>query len=434
MKFDLGLRARFLVNPEKNKIKVHEDYFVGISGTQITSVQPYSDNLKLESKEFKELDVILPGLINGHTHLPMNAFRGIADDLSFQDWLFKKIFPLESKNVNPDMVRIGTWSAMAECIRFGVTTVCDMYYFEDTVADVVDQAGLRGLIGESIVDAPVPDSKTNLQNPWTILEKMAERYKGHDRIVPAIAPHAPYSNSDATYKRVVEFAESENLPIVTHVAETKAEVKEQLKKFKKTPVKRLFDAGIMDQRAIFAHCVHLTSKDIALIKKTKTGCVHNPESNMKLHVGVCPVGELLENGIAIGIGTDSAVSNNNLNLWGEMDMACKLQILTEEDGKALPAEKVLFMATLGGARALGLEKITGSIEVGKRADVIALSLDYPHMQPAYNLVSLLVYATTGLEVTTTICNGRVLMENQVIKTVDMEKLKRELVNFQKNLL
>src|SRR5437588_12904006 len=298
--------------------------------------------------------VVIPGLINGHTHVPMTLFRGIADDLDLQEWLTKYIFPAEAKNVTEDFVRAGTQLGLAEMIRGGTTTYCDMYYFEDAVADETQRAGVRGLLGETVIDFPVPDNKT-WADAMRYTDNFVRKWKGNALITPAIAPHAPYTVSEAHLREVKAFSDRTGAPIVTHVAETRKEVEDISHDHGARPVEYLSRIGFLGPRDIFAHTVHLTEGEITLLKENGVGSVHNPQSNMKLGSGLAPVPQLLRVGVAVGLGTDGAASNNDLDMWEEMDTAAKLHKVATFDPKVITAEEALAMATINGARALHMD-------------------------------------------------------------------------------
>ena len=419
-KFDIAVRCGHLLTMAPGQNTAVKDQLIGIVGTKIEWMgSPSSIEWTAEKTIDASRKIVMPGLINGHTHLPMSLFRGLADDLPFEEWLHKYILPLEGRLVSPEFVRVGTELAALECIQRGVTTVCDMYYFEDEIADVLDKAGLRALVGETVADFPQPDDKEKKGENYAILERMITKYGREGRIIPTVAPHAPYTCSDETLTQALTFARKHHIPITIHVSETKAEVAASLKQFDMSPVERLQKLGFGEyNRCIYAHCVHLSDKDIAILAKDKTGVVHNPESNMKLGSGTAPVRELLAKGVIMGIGTDGAASNNDLNLFGEMDTACKLQKLAHADNTAMTAIQALRMATEGGAQALGIDAYVGSLEPGKYADLIVVDTDSVNMQPLHNPASQLVYATTGTEVETVICHGKILMEEWNILTLN----------------
>jgi len=368
--------------------------------------------------------IIMPGLINGHTHIPMTLFRGLADDLDLNEWLTKYIFPAEAKNVTEDFVRVGTRLGLAEMIRGGTTTYCDMYYFEDAVADETAKAGVRGVLGETIIDFPVADNKT-YEEGLAYTQKYIEKWRGHALITPAIAPHAPYTVSEEHLKAARDLANRLRATIVIHVAETQKEVDDITRDHGASPVNYLARIGFLNDQVIAAHTIHLTDEEIALLKRLGVGAVHNPQSNMKLAAGVARVPQMLRADVALGLGTDGAASNNDLNMWEEMDTAAKLHKVTTGDPRVVSAREALEMATIRGARALHLERETGSLERGKRADVIIVDLDDLSQTPLYNVYSHLVYATKADDVRTVVIEGRVVMRDRRLLTLDEETIKRD---------
>jgi 5-methylthioadenosine/S-adenosylhomocysteine deaminase len=355
--------------------------------------------------------LITPGLINGHTHIPMVLFRGLADDLDLQEWLTKYIFPAEAKNVTEDFVRVGTRLGLAEMIRGGTTTYCDMYYFEDAIAEETSKAGVRGVLGETVIDFPVADNKTNAE-AMTYVEKFVSRWKGSDLIVPAIAPHAPYTVSEDHLKAARAFSDRTGAAIVTHISETKRELDDSIKAKGASPVAYLERIGFLSERVIAAHMVWPQGSDIEILKKRRVGVVHNPQSNMKLASGVAPIPKMMEQGVLLGLGTDGAASNNDLNMWEEMDTVAKLHKVFSGDPKVISAQQAFELATIRGAQALHLEKEIGSLEVGKRADLLLIERDSLNQIPLYNIYSDLVYATKASDVEGVIINGRVVMQNR----------------------
>jgi 5-methylthioadenosine/S-adenosylhomocysteine deaminase len=362
-------------------------------------------------------DVVMPGLINTHTHAPMVLYRGLADDLALMDWLQKYIFPAEAKTVSPEFVRAGTRLAALEMIRSGTTTYADMYYFEEEIARATRAAGLRGVLGQTIIQFPVPDARTPAEG-LARTEKFIREFAHDDLIVPAVAPHAMYTLDAATLKAARALADREHVPVITHLAETKDEVAIARDKYQATPVQYLDSLGFFGPRTLAAHVVHITPEDIATLKKRGVGTSHNPESNMKLASGTAPVPALRAAQVAVGLGTDGAASNNDLDMFEAMRQAAFLHKLQSNDPRTLPAPDVVAMATREGARALGMDREIGSLEPGKRADLIVVSMSSARQTPMYDPLSHLVYATHGDDVRTTIVNGRVLMRDRRVLTLD----------------
>ena len=423
MEFDIGIRAGRLLSMKGGSGEVDKDYFVGIRAHEIAAVEPFrAEHLKQTKKFIDATDqIVMPGLINGHTHLAMVMFRGFEDDRPFHEWLFDRILPLEASILDEEFVRVGTELAALECIRFGTTTVNDMYYFSEATADVLDQVGMRAIIAKPFIDFVVPDEK-NLSNPLQTrserFKKFHSQFKNHSRIYPALGPHAPYTCGDDLLKQVASLSQELKVPIHMHVCETVGEVKESAEKYGMKPVPRLEKLGLFDHQMIAAHGVHLDDADIEILKRKKVSVIYNPDSNSKLSSGVARIPKLRSTGVKVGLGTDGAASNNDLSLFGAMDLGTKMQKMMSPSSTIMNALDAINLATYEGAHALGLEKEIGSIEVGKRADIILLRTDYPHTQPLYSVLSQLVYSYHGSEVNTVICDGKILMEDQLHTTLD----------------
>ena len=377
--------------------------------------------------------LVLPGLVNTHNHAPMVLFRGVADDLALMEWLTKYIFPAEARNVNADFVRWGTLLACAEMIRTGTTTFADMYYFEDTLAEAVHQAGMRGVLGETVIDFPAPDHKTP-QETLNYTERFIQRWLKDPLIVPAVAPHAPYTVAGDILKACAALSDKYQVPLITHISETQDEQKQVREKYAKTPTQFLDGLGVLSPRVIAAHCVWVSEADMEILARRQVGVAHNPDSNMKLASGVAPVTALLKLGVPTGLGTDGAASNNGLDIFQAMDLASKLQKLHLMDPAVLPARDVVRMATIGGARALHLDKDIGSLEVGKKADLILLETQRPHLLPRYDYYSHLVYAYRGADVASTIIGGRVVFENGRLLTLKESEIAAKALEYRQRIL
>ena len=400
-----------------------EDGAVVIRNGEILAVGPTSaiarDYSAAETVDARGM-AIMPGLVNAHTHAPMVLFRGIADDRDLMDWLQNFIFPAEAKNVDAEFVRWGTRLAAAEMIRSGTTTFADMYYFEADIAREVRAAGLRGVLGETLIDFPAPDNKT-WDEAIAYMRQYAEEFRGDPLITAAVAPHAPFTVSREHLQQVRALATELNIPILIHVSETTDELKQVAERANGlTPGRYLDQIGFLGPDVVAAHGVWLTSEEIRIFADKGVGIVHNPESNMMLASGVAPIAEFRAAGIELGLGTDGpAGSNNNLDMFEEMASAARLAKVTSKDPRALGARHVLEMATIGGARALGLSEKIGTLEPGKRADVILVDLSAPKTQPLYSVESAIVYAASGDDVVMTIVEGRVLMRDRRVLTVDI---------------
>ena len=362
--------------------------------------------------------IVLPGLINTHTHAPMVLYRGLADDLALMEWLQKYIFPAEAKTVSPAFVRTGTRLAALEMIQSGTTTYADMYYFEEEIAAVTKAAGLRGVLGQTVIQFPVADAKTPAE-ALARAEAFIVKYKGDDLIVPAVAPHALYTNDQATLVATRDLAVKHGVPLLIHLAETEDEVKAAREKGGMSPTGYLESFGFWTgARTLAAHGVWVSPDDITTLVRRGVGVSHNPESNMKLASGTAPVPGYLAAGAALGLGTDGAASNNDLDMFEAMRQASFLAKHASRDPRAVPAATALEMATIGGARALGMDKEIGSLEAGKRADIILVRMGEARQTPLYDPVSHLVYTTRGDDVDTTIVNGKILMRRRVVRTLD----------------
>jgi 5-methylthioadenosine/S-adenosylhomocysteine deaminase len=394
---------------------------VAISGSTISYIgKGEKESIEVKKNIDAHGGLILPGLINGHTHAAMSLFRGLADDLPLMEWLHNYIFPVEGK-IDADFVRVGTLLACAEMILSGTTTFCDMYLFEEEVARAAKEAGMRSVVGEVIYDFPSPNYGT-LEKGFIYTEALIERWKQDPLINIAVEPHSLFTCGEELLRKANDLALTKGVPLILHLAETKEEVNEIEKRFRKRPVQHLKDLGLLGSHLILDHCVHINKSEIELLAENNVRIVHNPESNMKLASGIAPVPDMIAKGITVGLGTDGCASNNNLDLFGEMDMAAKLHKVNNLDPTVMKAQTLVEMATIDGAKVLGLEKITGSLEVGKRADLIVIDTNKPHLVPMYNPYSHLVYAASGHDVTHSIIDGKIVMEDRRLLTLDVEDI------------
>ena len=410
--------SKILLYKEKSFV-MEEDKAIGITQGRIAYIGEVSPELKAKQVYHFKNHLISPGLVNTHTHLPMSLFRGLADNLSLKVWLEDYIFPLEGGLVKEDFVRIGTKLALIELIRSGATCCYDMYFYNQAIAETLDESGFRGLVGVG-----VPSVEKDWREWKRKTKELQNQFKDHPRLDIGIAPHAPYTLETEILLDIGESSKSENWPLVIHVSESVWEQEEIQKKYGKTPVQHLHDLKVTGENSLFVHCVHVNEKDLELMAKTKTSFSYNPESNMKLSNGIAPVGKALEKSVVVGLGTDGSASNNNLNLFEEMGTGAKLQALKYGD-QSLTANQMLQMATIEGAKAIGLDKTIGSLEIGKKADIIALDLKHPSFHPFYNPISNMVYTALGNEVSFVMCEGKVLMENYQLKTLDEQKVLKE---------
>jgi 5-methylthioadenosine/S-adenosylhomocysteine deaminase len=399
---------------------------VAIRGGEIVAVGPSSEvDRRYHAKTVIRAGghAVVPGFVNAHTHVPMTLFRGIADDRELMDWLTNFIFPAEAKNVDREFVKWGTRLAAAEMIRSGTTTFADMYYFESDIARETKAAGLRGVLGETLIDFPAPDNKT-----WDAaiqyMRDYARQWKGDRLITPAFAPHAPFTVSTEHLRQVRALATELGIPILIHVSETKDELRQVAEKQNgMTPGAYLDSIGFLGDDVVAAHGVHLTPAELRTFAERKTGVVHCPESNQMLASGVAPVVEMIAAGMEVGLGTDGpAGSNNNLDMLEEAASAARLQKVMRNDPKAISAREVLRLATIGGAQVLGLADRIGTLERGKRADVVLIDLHQAKTQPVYSVESAIVYAASGNSVVTTIVDGKILMRRGELLTLDEDEV------------
>jgi 5-methylthioadenosine/S-adenosylhomocysteine deaminase len=399
--------------------RVLQDGAVAIQGDTIVAVDS-SAEIDSMYEPVKVIDargaLVLPGLINAHTHMSMSLFRGLADDLSLDDWLHKYIFPAESRYVTRDFVTWSTKLSLLEMLRGG-TTVADMYYFEEEVAEATKAAGMRGVLGETLIGFPSPDSKTPAA-ALAYTESFLKHWKGDPLITPAVAPHAIYTCPEELLKDAAALARSNQAPLLIHVAEAPFEIEKSRQDHGLTTVQYLARIGLLGPNVLGAHCIWLDQADLQTLAHFGVGCSYNPSSNMKTAAGLMPAVELLAAGVAVGIGTDGAASNNNQDMFEEMNLAAKQQKFARMDPKTLSAVQVVEMATITGARALHLERQIGSLEVGKKADLIVVDTTAPHATPMYNVYSAIVYALKSSDVRTTVVGGKPVMEDRRMLTLD----------------
>lgn len=421
---DWIITARYAIAMDQER-RIVEDAAVAVRGDRIAAVGARPEILRRFTAK-NRLDrpeaVLLPGLINTHAHAAMSLLRGIAGDVRLQDWLDNYIFPAESRNVTRDFVLWGTRLAVLEMLLSGTTTYADMYYFEDAVAEATREAGMRAVLGQTVIGFPSPDSKTPA-DALAYAEKFIVQFKGDPLITPAVAPHALYTNSEETLRACRALANRHGVPLIIHLSETKSENEEARAKYGATPTAVLDRWGILDGRTLAAHAVWLEDGDFPILAARKTGLAHCPSSNTMLASGVAAAARWLKLDLAAGLGTDGpAGSNNDFSLFEEMDLAAKLQKVTAADPRALTARQALEMATIRGARALGMEGEIGSLEPGKRADLIAVSLAGPNAVPLYTVESQVVYAVKGSDVSDVMVNGRLLVRGRAPLTLDRARI------------
>src|SRR5499427_1912479 len=422
---DLLVRGATIVTMDADR-HVFESGYLAVRGDQIYAVGAdsaidFPKGLTAKRSIDAKGKLIIPGLINGHTHIPMVLMRGLVDDVVLDVWLRQYIFPAEAHNVTEDFVRWGSRLALAEMIRSGTTTFADMYYFEDAVAEETKAAGLRGFLGETWLDFPSPDSKNEAEMA-AYTEQFLKKWHGDPLIHAAVAPHSIYTCSEKTLRDSATLARKYHAPILIHVAEMQKEFVDSLKTNGATPVQYLDRIGLLGPDVLAAHCIWLEASDMKTLAERQAGCVHNPSSNMMLASGVAAVVDQRAAGMRVGLGTDGpAGSNNDLNMMEEMDLAAKLQKISRVDPRALGAKGALEMATIEGARALHMEKEIGSLEAGKKADLIVLNPNVPNAVPMYDVYSQIVYALKASEIDTLIVGGKTLLKDGKVLTVDEAK-------------
>jgi len=422
MQYDLIIHNGMIVtvNPD---FEIIRSGFVCIKGGRIERVGLQVSEERLPDAEVvidAEEGIVLPGLVNTHTHLPMTLFRGLADDLSLMDWLNLHIFPAEAKHINPDSVYTGTLLGCAELLLSGTTTCCDGYFYENSVAEAVEQAGMRAVLAQGVIDFPapgVPDPADNVKYATAYTESWMHR---NPRIRSSVFCHSPYTCSADTLKRAKAVANEKGVLFQIHVAETQTERDQMLKEHGLSPVQYLDRAGVLDANTLLIHAVWVDAADIETIANRAAKVSHTPGSNMKLAAGVAPVPEFLRAGVCTGIGTDGSASNNNLDLFQEMNLTAKVHKVHTLDPTVADARSVLEMATINGARAIGLGADIGSLETGKSADMIVINTRQPHLTPLYNPVSHLVYCASGADVRDVIVSGQVVVKNRNLLTLDLE--------------
>jgi 5-methylthioadenosine/S-adenosylhomocysteine deaminase len=418
--------GRILLMDEKDTILT--DGAVAIDGDRIVAVgnrEEIGNRFYGRNRIDGARSLIMPGLINGHTHAAMTCFRGIADDMELMEWLNRYIFPAEARNVNPDLVHWGSLLACAEMIRSGTTTFCDMYIFEEEAALAAKAAGMRCLVGEVLFDFPSPNAKTPADG-LAYTRRMLEKWADDPLIRVILEPHALYTCSPALLRDAKALADEYRVLYAIHLLENRAEAEQLREKFGRSALRFLQEIGWLTERFLAFHCVCMEEEEIRLFADYGCRIVHNPESNMKLASGVAPVPAMLKQGVTVGLGTDGCASNNNLDMFQEMDTAAKLGKVALLDPTVMSARTVLRMATCDGARALGMGAETGSLEPGKKADILIIGLDEPHLTPLYNEYSQLVYAVNGADVDTVLINGRVVMRDRGLLTIDEDEAMRRV--------
>lgn len=430
---DILIKNAYILTQDSSKTIIENGVIV-IADSKIIEIGNNEIAKKYSAKEVIDAKdkLVMPGLINTHTHAAMTILRGVADDLPLLEWLYKHIFPLEAKYVDAENVKLGTQLAILEMIHSGTTTFNDMYFYEDEVAQVCKSIGMRAVLTESLIDFPVPNSKTP-QDGLKYSENLINKYLNDSLITIGIAAHSPYTCSPWLLQESKKLADKYNVPYNIHLSETKWEVDTIQKTYKLTPVGYLDSLKVLSENVVGAHCVHLTTGDIEIIANKGVGVAHNPQCNLKISSGVAPIPELLKAHAQVGLGTDGVVSNNDLNLFEEMNTAAIIHKYTHNEPTVMNASEVIDIATIGGAKVLGLDKKIGSLEVGKLADMIIINLNKPHLIPLYNIYSQIVYSMDGNDVETVIINGKVVMKENKILTIDEKEVLNKFKEFAENL-
>jgi 5-methylthioadenosine/S-adenosylhomocysteine deaminase len=427
-KADLMITDAMILTMNSDKA-VYENGTIVVKDNKIIALGDESLSKQYTAKKVLDVDgdIVMPGLINTHTHVSMTVFRSLADDVP--DRLHRYIFPLEAKLVSREMVKIGANLGNVEMVKGGVTTYADMYYFEDEVAKTVDKIGMRAILGETVIKFPVADA-ANAEEGIKYALDFIEEYKNHPRITPAFAPHAPYTNTTEILQKVAKLSLEKNVPVLIHLAESHREAEKIAKRANGlSPVQYMESIGALNKNLVGAHMILLDDKDIELVKKSDMGVAHNMSANIKSAKGVSPALKMYDQGIRIGLGTDGPMSGNTLSTIDEFNQVAKVHKLVNKDRAAMPPIKVIDMATMGAARALHMEDKVGSLEVGKLADIIVIDTKAPNMIPIYNPYSALVYSANSANVRHSIVDGKVIMLDRKILNVDEEQIRNEALAF-----
>ncbi len=427
-KVDLMLTDALVLTMNQDKA-VYEHGTVAIKGNKIVAVGDETLTEQYSADQVLDVDgdIVMPGLINTHTHVSMTVFRSLADDVP--DRLHRYIFPLEAKLVSRDMVRIGANLGNVEMVKGGVTTYADMYYFEDEVAKTVDKIGMRAVLGESVIKFPVADA-ANAEEGIQYALNFIEQYKDHPRITPAFAPHAPYTNTTEVLQKVAKLSLEHEVPTLIHLAESHTEEEKIAKRSNGlSPVQYMDSIGALNKNLVGAHMILVDDKDIELVKNSDMGVAHNMSANIKSAKGVSPALKMYDENVRIGLGTDGPMSGNTLSIIDEFNQVAKVHKLVNKDRSAMPPIKVIDMATMGAARALHMEDKIGSLETGKLADIIVIDTKEPNMVPLYNPYSALVYSANSGNVRHTIVDGKILMKDRKVLTVDEDAIRNEAIQY-----
>lgn len=427
MKADILLQNGLVVAMDDAR-HMWKDGAVAIKDGAILAVGPSEDiSTAYDADETCDCSglILTPGLVNAHTHIPMSLLRGLSDDLRLDVWLLGYMMPVEREFVKPDFVRRGAMLSLAEMLLSGTTTFCDMYYFEEEIAKVTAEVGVRAVLSQTILKFPSPDAGS-YDEGLDRAQRFIEGWKDHPLIMPAVAPHAPYTTTEDLLEKAARLAVEHDVPLHIHLSETSQEVKENYKEHGLPPIAYVDKIGVFQAKTIAAHCVHVEDEEIKILADRHVGVAHNPSSNMKLSSGVAPVSQMLKAGVSVGIGTDGPASNNNQNMLEELHLASLLAKVHTGDPTALPAETSFAMATIGGAKALHMDHLVGSLEPGKRADIVAFGTEAPHLVPLFdlgpqNVYSHLVYTAQASDVRHVWIDGRMLLQDRKFLTIDLDE-------------
>ncbi|EHH1224794.1 amidohydrolase [Vibrio vulnificus] len=425
---DLMITDAMILTMNQDKV-VYQNGTVVVKENKIIAVGDADVAKQYQAKQVLDVDgdIVMPGLINTHTHVSMTVFRSLGDDVP--DRLHRYIFPLEAKLVSRDMVRIGANLGNVEMLKGGVTTYADMYYFEDEVAKTVDQIGMRAVLGQSVIQFPVADAK-NADEGIQYALNFIDQYQDHPRITPAFAPHAPYTNTTETLQKIAKLSLEKNVPVLIHLAESTREQEKIAERSNGlSPVQYMHQIGALNANLVGAHMILVDDKDIELVKQADMGVAHNMSANIKSAKGVAPALKMYDENVRIGLGTDGPMSGNTLSTIDEFNQVAKVHKLVNHDRAAMPPLKVIDMATMGAAKALHMEDKIGSLEVGKLADIIVIDTKAPNMVPVYNPYSALVYSANSGNVRHAIVDGKLIMQERQINTVNEEQIRQEALAF-----
>ncbi len=424
---DLAITGAHILTIDANMTEYRKGSVL-ISGNIIKWIGPTEeqpDHFTIREKIDAAGKILMPTFFNGHNHSPMSIFRGLGNDLNLDNWLNEFIWPAERTLINPETVYLGTMLSAIEMIRSGTGIFSDMYFFEEEVGRVCEETGMRGILGEAILDFPTPSRATPLES-MNYTRELTAKFKGNPLVNIAIAVHAPYTCSPDVIRQAGELAAELDIPANIHLAETLTETETILQRYGKSPARYLYDLGFLSKRTVAHHAIHLSKEDIGLLKETGTSVITLPNSNMKLGSGSCPVSDLRRAGINVAIGTDGPASNNHLSIVRELQQLVRLERVTQMDPTCLTAPELIRMATINGARAYGLDQSLGSLESGKNADIQIINPDQPHWYPRYDAYNSIAYAMHSEDVETVIIAGKPVMRNRIMLNVDEQRIYRTL--------